>query len=370
MKTRLVTVTLLALLLALPLASYAQDTGLAAVETVITYNPEAGELPEGIAVDQEGNLYVSLSPLGQIRKIAPDGTETLFVSLPTPAETASGVLGMAFDAAGNLYAGHGTGDPSTSGIYRISPDGTFEVLPGSGEIGFPNYPVFDDGGNLYVTDTIAGAIWRIPPGGTAEQWLQDETLEGLNLPDVPMPFPVGANGIAYRDGDLYVAVTEKAHVVRVPVLADGSAGEPEIVAGGEELAVLDGIALDVNGDIYGAVISQSKLVWIDPDDGTITTLATAEEGLDFPASLAFGTQEVDNQTLYVTNYAIGPPGGAGPGVVKVDVGVQGLPLPYAVAMLVPETGGSGFPVHVAVIALGGAVVLGGLAVELVRRRSR
>jgi hypothetical protein len=57
-------------------------------------------------------------------------------------------------------------------------------------------------------------------------------------------------------------------------------------------------------------------------------------------------------------------------VVKVDVGVQGLPLPYVVAMLVPETGGSGIPVHVAVIALGGIVVLGGVAVELVRRRSR
>jgi sugar lactone lactonase YvrE len=107
---------------------------------------------------------------------------------------------------------------------------------------------------------------------------------------------------------------------------DGSAGEPALVAAGPELFVLDGIALDVHGNIYALVIAQSKLVRVTPD-GVITTLATAGDGLDFPASLAFGTGKGMRKSVFVTNYAIGPPGGAGPGVLKVDVGIPGLPLP-------------------------------------------
>jgi sugar lactone lactonase YvrE len=146
--------------------------------------------------------------------------------------------------------------------------------------------------------------------------------------EIPVyPIPLGANGIAYRHGNIYVANTEQHHVVRIPVLKGGDAGEPEIIAEGDELEYLDGIALDVHGNIYALVIDKSELARIDPDEGTITTLATAADGLDFPASAAFGTGKGERQSLFVTNYAIGPPGGPGPGVVKVDVGIPGLPLP-------------------------------------------
>jgi sugar lactone lactonase YvrE len=301
-------------------------------EVVIEYDPAAGEFPEGIAVDKPGNVYVSLDNLGQIRKISPDGSESLFVDFGEP-----GLLGLAVDAPGNVYVARGTGNPATHGVWRVSPGGVGERLPGTEQIQFPNSLAFDKRGNLYVTETnavdeygdfIDGAVWRIPPGGSAELWIRHPDLAGVNWPDLPFPFPLGANGIAYRHENIYVANTEKAHVVRIPVLKDGSAGTPEIITDAfDELFVLDGIALDVHGNIYALVIAQSKLVRIDPSDGSITTLATAEDGLDFPASLAFGTGKGDRQSVYITNYAIGPPGGAGPGVVKVDVGVPGLPLP-------------------------------------------
>ena len=51
------------------------------LETVVLYDPAIGELPEGIAVDKVGNLFVTLAPLGQIRKIAPDGSESVFATL-------------------------------------------------------------------------------------------------------------------------------------------------------------------------------------------------------------------------------------------------------------------------------------------------
>ncbi len=90
---------------------------------------------------------------------------------------------------------------------------------------------------------------------------------------------------------------------------------------------LDGLALDVHGDIWSVVITQSRLIRIDAETGEIATVATIDDGLDFPASLAFGTGKGLRKSVFVTNYAIGPIPGVGPGVVRVDVGVPGLPLP-------------------------------------------
>ncbi len=299
------------------------------VSVVVPYDPALGQLPEGVAVDKAGNIYVSLAPISVIQRITPDGTASDFASLPLPTSEGIGVIGLAVDARGRLFAALASGDPATQGVYRISRDGSSERIPGTEAITFPNALAFDKRGNLYVTDTIFGAVWRIPRGGSAELWIQDDTLVGFILPDPSAPpFPIGANGIAYWKKALYVANTSEAQIVRIPIEKDGSAGTPEVlVKDAAELTPLDGIAFDVHGDLYALVIAQSKLVRIDLDTGEITTLATADDGLDFPASLAFGTGRGDRKSVFVTNFAIGPPGGTGPALLRVEVGVPGLPLP-------------------------------------------
>lgn len=290
------------------------------VEVVIQYDASAGELPEGIAFDKRGNLYISLNPLGQLWKYGPKGTDpVLLLTLDGMA------LGLAVDAPGNVYmALWSPGLPST-GVYRVSKDGSTEQLPGTEDILWPNALAFDKRGNLYVTDSWLGAIWRIPRGGSAEPWLQHELLEGLGgIPEYP---PVGANGIAYWQRGLYVANTEKGLIVHVPILNDGSAGEPHIIAE-DGLYGLDGIALDVHGNIYAALVLQDKLVKIDPIDGQVTEILTVDDNLDEPASLAFGTGKGDRQSIFITNFALIPEdGGFGPAILKIDIGVPGAPLP-------------------------------------------
>jgi sugar lactone lactonase YvrE len=302
------------------------------VEWIAEFNPLAGELPEGIAVDKVGNIFYSLDPLGQVWKISPDGTHSLYHDFG-----GAGVVGLAVDAPGNVYVARNSFD-ETDGVWRLNRDGSAERLPGSEAIFFPNSLAFDKVGNLYVTDTYCltcdlaeeahGAVWRIAPGGAATMWIQDELLQGTGF--IPnFEIPIGANGIAYRQGNLYVANTEKASIVKVPIMEDGSAGEPSNLVQSDDLFVVDGLALDVHGNIYALVISQSKLVRIDPEDGSITTLATGDDGLDFPASLAFGTGKSSRKSVFVTNYAIGGPMGTGngPGILKIDVGIPGMPLP-------------------------------------------
>ena len=149
----------------------------------------------------------------------------------------------------------------------------------------------------------------------------------------PIPFPVGANGIAYRQGSIYVNNTETAQVLRIPVQRDGSAGLPSVFA--QVTGVdpdfgppgLDGIALDVHGNVYVPVINQSRIVKISADGATQETIATLGDGLDFPTSFAFGTGKGERQNLFIANSSIGPPVLAGPGLLKIGVGVPGMPLP-------------------------------------------
>ena len=296
------------------------------LETVVLYDPTIGELPEGIAVDKVGNLFVTLAPLGQIRKIAPDGSESVFATLdPFITPPAVGAIGLAVDAPGNVYACVMSGNPETHGVWRISRDGyTQNRLPGTEQILFPNALAFDKVGNLYVTDLIMGAVWRIPPHGMAEVWVQDALLEGNG--SLGLGLPLGANGIVYRHGEVLVANTEGARIVRIPVLSDGTAGALEVVVEDSILYTIDGIALDVHGDIY-AVTSSGMLLRISFDGGSIEVLATAADGLDEPASLAFGTGKGNRKSIYFTNFAFLQNGGAGPSVMKIGVGVPGLPLP-------------------------------------------
>jgi sugar lactone lactonase YvrE len=302
MKWKFVVVVLLLLVLSNASSTMAQGD----VEWVKQY--DAAHLPEGIAVDLWGNVYVSMRP-GEVRKLTPDGAaETVLYQFPT----GTGLAGLATDVHGNVYVGViiFPPDPALSGVWRINRFGQAQRLPGSEMMVMPNGLTFDPRGNLYVTDTWrpggdapAGAIWRIPPGGQAELWYEDSVyLGGVGaLPNYP---PLGANGIVYDAQALYVANTEKGHVVRFPVSPDGMAGTPSIVAANEDLLVIDGLAVDVRGTLYAAIIGQNSIVRIEPDSGATEIVATAGEGLDGPASLAFGVGPEKFRVLYFTNYAV------------------------------------------------------------------
>ena len=85
----------------LPSVASAEQTP---VHVLVTFNESAGETPEGIAVDQRGNLFVSVSPLGDLWKI-PAGSSSPqpfgHVDGITPG-TDFGMLGLAVDRFGNV----------------------------------------------------------------------------------------------------------------------------------------------------------------------------------------------------------------------------------------------------------------------------
>jgi sugar lactone lactonase YvrE len=303
------------------------------VETVVQFNPDAGQLPEGVTVDKTGNVFVSLSPLGELVKVAP-GSDVAepFGSISGLQEGDIGLIGLAVDAPGNVYGGVFSVNPDANGVWKFDRQtGAAERVPGTGAISLPNSIAFDEQGNMYITDSISGAVWRVPEGGSAELWSEDPLLAGDG--SIGFPFPIGANGIAVRENTVYVSMTETGLIVTVPILPDGSAGEAAVYATledeNEDPIALDGIALDMHGNVYVAVPIANAVLRVNADE-SVDTLASGEaDGLDGPTSVAFGTGEGDRQSIFAVNFsvALGAPLGAGPSLVKIPVGVTGLPQP-------------------------------------------
>ena len=312
------------------------------------------DTPSGVTVDKPGNVYVSvreLSGRNVIWKYTPEGTSSFYANMGSNGV----VYGLAVTPNGDLYVAMAVPGPD-HGVYRVDRKGNAELLPGSEKIVFPNGFAFDERGNLYVTESFSlvpggygqGGVWRIPRDGAAELWVRDPELTGVAVPGSTQP-PVGANGIAYHHGDMFVTNTDKGRVVRIPVADDGSAGPlvmwkqleevPESPLAGSAFPIkLDGLALDVHGNLYTTVLTRNAIVRLMAGDGTQETVAVLGSTgkapsalLDFPASLAFGTGAGEQQNLFVTNLGwmvryLPDRTWPGSALVKVRAGAPGRPL--------------------------------------------
>jgi sugar lactone lactonase YvrE len=316
-----------------PLANVSKHLASGRVESVLLLT-HLNDMPEGIAVNHQGDIFVGNRRLAgeqrvsEILRITPDNTVSVFATLGSspPGNFVRGVLGLAVNPNGDLYAAFPSDDPATHGVWRIGRRGGLGRLAGSAAMLTPNALAFDTRGNLYATDSQDGTIWRFPHGGPGALWLRHPLL-------TPSP-GIGANGIAFvPPATLFVANTELALIARIPIRTGGSPGEPAVAAAGFELLLVDGLAADVHGDLYAAIAGSTifgtaPVVRIDPRTGEITPSTDQADRFDFPTSLAFGSGLRDRKSVYVVNAALFPEDRpeAAPSVVRVGVGVPAAPI--------------------------------------------
>jgi gluconolactonase len=261
--------------------------------------------PEGVAWGPDGMVYAG-GEAGQIYRIdLGDGSAAEY------ANTGGCLLGMALDAEANLYAC----DLERHEVVKVTPGGTVSTYSSGVEdrpMRLPNYPVFDDAGNLYVTDSgdwgaRDGLIWRISSGGATEVW--DEQASA---------FPNGA--CLSADGTtLFIVESSPPLISRVEIRPDGSAGAREVVV---EIprTVPDGVALDIDGNLWIALYNPN-IIYRYPPDGSLEVMYDDWEQLKLmmPTNVAFaGT---DLRTLVIA--CLG-----GWNISTAPVDVSGLRLRY------------------------------------------
>jgi sugar lactone lactonase YvrE len=317
---------LVAALFVLPARVEAHPPHVGSLETIVDFNASLLEMPESIAIDQEGNLFVSLSFSGELRKIAPDGSQSTVAVFPIgPPLSFCGVffnaLGpITLDSDGNLYASVLACDPADRGVWKVSPDGDMELLANIPLTGLPNgIERYRD--HLYVADTILGIIWRVPvAGGAAEVWLDHPLLKPAG------PGQPGANGLQIHARHVFVANSSQRTIVAIPVRHNGTAGVPHVYVTAPASGC-DDFALDLLGRVYCPTAPGNTLLRLSPN-GTSEVLFTEDDGLDIPTAAAFGRAGADRFNLYITNgaYSVLGPSNNTPSIMRLRVLIPGAPF--------------------------------------------
>lgn len=191
--------------------------------------------PGSVAVDTNGNLFIGdwnrvrmVNSVGVITTVAGNGM-TGFAGDGGPATSAelSTALGIAFDAANNLYIA----DRANNRIRVVNSDGTINTVAGSGTAGSsgdggpailaqlntPINVVVDKNGNIYTID-LSNRVRVINAGGTISTFAGNGTsgFSGDGGPATAAELSFGASGItADRSGNLYIADTGNNRIRRV-----------------------------------------------------------------------------------------------------------------------------------------------------------
>jgi gluconolactonase len=198
--------------------------------------------PEGVAVAADGAVWCGTEN-GQIMRIQPDGSD-----MECMGQTGGFILGVAFDASGNLYAC----DFALACIWRLDALTKELTLFGRGPK-IPNFPVVDTARNcLYVSDS--GGFGKVGPG----IWRFDLTSgEGELWCDHAFQF---ANGMAMHPDGQHLAVVETfgSSVVLVSINANRNAGDVVPLIGGIE-GLPDGLAYDTEGTLYISCYEPSRI---------------------------------------------------------------------------------------------------------------
>lgn len=248
-------------------------------------------LPNSLAVDRTGIVYVADTANNVIRKVMPDGTVTTLAGLPAVGGSADGIgsqarfmapFGVAVDGAGNVYVA----DTANNTIRKITPAGVVSTLAGmAGRAGSedgagsaarfrnPWGLAVDGGGNVYVADMSNNTIRRITPAGVvttvagrAGSSGYSNGLGGSALFD--RPFAVAADAA----GDVFVSdtansvirkITPAGEVMTLAGLA-GVTGQVDALGAGARFHNPQGLAVDAGGNVFVADAANDTIRRITP----------------------------------------------------------------------------------------------------------
>lgn len=270
------------------------------------------DTPEGLAVDSKGSLYATLSNTGEVVSLEKDGSYAHIAWVPSREQSGQGaLLGLDFDHDDNLYVAYtdhskhdlrlDLADPThpacrdatvtRTGLYKIDArTRTVTALATKADgwpFCFPDDVALDSSGNIYMTDLTYSGIWKISPDGkTVVLWSAGPLLNWPAKPYSGLPEGVNDLVIDKQEKNIYAVTDGDPMVLRIPINADGTAGDPVPLPTG--FSPFDGIELDSRGNIYVSEILLNQIWVLSPDGSQRILIATRQNApLDNNTSLVW-----------------------------------------------------------------------------------
>jgi gluconolactonase len=262
---------------------------------------------EGPAADAEGNVYFSEIRGNRILKYTPDGNFTVF------REPSNRANGLAFDAWGRLVACEGAGLPDGAGGRRVTRTdfrtGQVEVLADRYEgkrLNSPNDLDIDVQGRIWFTDPRYGDqsgreletedVYRIEPDGKLTRVLSRPAIEK------PNGILVSPDGKTLYVADTRTGPPREAAIRKFDIQPDGRVTNGRVHYSFGAGRGVDGMVLDVEGNIYGAAgtntgppENQAGIYVISPAGRLLGRIAIPEDAV---TNCTFGGPDL--KTLYIT----------------------------------------------------------------------
>ena len=271
----------------------------AAGGTTLTATYYGLSAPDALAFDSSGNLYVANGGAGTVSEYAAGGTAltATYYGLSSPDA-------LAFDSSGNLYVANYVVNATVS---EFAAGSTTLVATYSGLSG-PAALAFDSSGNLYVANKFAGTVSEFAAGGTTLK----ATYSDFTGPDA----------LAFdSSGNLYVA-DDFANTV-----SEFAAGGTTLMATYSGFSYPVALAFDSSGNLY--VANDNSFGAVSEFAAGSTTLTASYSGLDGPDSLAFDPSgNLYVATFYnsmVSEFSLGSATSAAGGVV-IQSSVESRPM--------------------------------------------
>lgn len=255
---------------AIPANIYKEVTTFAGTGSALSSNgigtSASFNLPSGIGVDNNSNVYVCDYGSNAIRKITPTGVVTTIGSVPYPT-------GLTADAAGNVYIS--SADDNV--IYKINTAGIRSVFA----TGFqnPGGLNFDRSGNLFVADQGSNTIKKVTVNGVTST-IAGTGSAGNNDGNASVATFYRPDGVAVDNSDnIYVADAGNNKIRKITptgivstFAGNGTFGSVDGTGTNARLYYPTGITIDPNDNLYVADYRNNQIRKISPG-GEVTTLA-------------------------------------------------------------------------------------------------
>lgn len=308
-----------------PLARASGGHSPASIEIAFELPP--GAFFESIAVTDEGSIFFNERSEHVVYRLVPGNQVEVWAHPPKGIALA----GLAVDARGVLYASgvDANGDQS---VLRVKQN-TVEVIARLPDAAFLNGITFLTGQTLLAAESYLGVtdgstIGRIyvvdVASGRVEVFLEHELLGRGDASRASYP---AANGLKIFEDAVWVTNSERAAVLRVPLDADLRPGPPEVFVSG---ITGDDFAVAQDGTLYITTHPMNSLVRVS-QDGSVRTVADADDGMVGSTAAAFGRAPGDASSLYVVtnggSYIPPPTGIETAKLLRVTTGTTGYVSP-------------------------------------------